>query len=81
MVYRPDTKGGHLLGDAVARELFDIQEDGMTKVRVRFITEGTQREPRGKVTKGGLTVWKMKAGSPAAIQVNDLGDVLTECLK
>lgn len=81
LVYCLDTKGGHLLGDAVARKLFDIQEDGSTKVRVRFITEGSQSELRGKVSKGGYTVWKMKAGSPAAIQVNDLGDALTECLK
>lgn len=81
MVYCLDTKGGHLLSDAVARKLFDIQDAGTTKIRVRFITEGTQSELRGKVSKGGYTVWKMKAGSPAAIQVDDLSDALTECLK
>ncbi|KGS49968.1 hypothetical protein X961_2977 [Burkholderia pseudomallei MSHR5613] len=81
LVYCLDTKGGHLLSDAVARKLFDIQDAGTTKVRVRFITEGTQNELRGKVSKGGYTVWKMKSGSPTPIQVDDLKDALDECLK
>lgn len=81
MVYCLDTKGGHLLTDAVARKLFDIQDAGATKIRVRFITEGTQSELRGKVSKGGYTVWKMKSGSPKPIQVDDLDDALAECLK
>lgn len=81
LLYCLDTKGGHLLSDAVARKLFDIQEDGSTKIRVRFVTEGTQSELRGKVTKGGYTVWKMKSGAPTPIQVDDLSDALAECLK
>ena len=81
LVYCLDTKGGHLLTDAVARKLFDIQDAGQTKIRVRFITEGTQTELRGKVSKGGYTVWKMKSGSPTPIQVDSLTDALTECLK
>ncbi|WP_257827270.1 DEAD/DEAH box helicase family protein [Burkholderia glumae] len=81
MVYCLDTKGGHLLSDAVARKLFDIQDAGTTKIRVRFITEGTQSELRGKVIKSGYTVWKMKSGNPTPIHVDDLSDAVSECLK
>jgi len=76
-----DTKGGHLLSDAVARKLFDIKEDGRTKVQVRFITEGKQSELRGKVIKGGYTVWKMKTGFPTPIHVETLDKAVTECLR
>ena len=76
-----DTKGGHLLSDAVARKLFDIKEDGKTKVQVRFISEGKQSELRGKAIKGGYTVWKMKTGSPTPVHVVDLAKAVSECLK
>jgi type III restriction enzyme len=42
LIFCVDTKGGHLLSDAVARKLFDIKEDGKTKLQVRFVTEGKQ---------------------------------------
>lgn len=80
-VFALDTKGGHLLSDAVARKLFDIKEDGKTRLQVRFITEGKQSELRGKVIKGGFTVWKMKAGSPAAIHLPTLDKAVVECLR
>lgn len=76
-----DTKGGHLLSDAVARKLFDIKEDGKTKIQVRFISEGKQSELRGKAIKGGYTVWKMKTGSPTPVHVDSLDKAVTECLK
>lgn len=81
LIFCLDTKGGHLLSDAVARKLFDIKEDGRTKVLVRFITEGKQTQLRGKVIKGGYTVWKMKTGSPTPIYVNDLDKAVAECLR
>lgn len=80
-IYCLDTKGGHLISDAVARKLFDIKEDGKTRVLVRFITEGKQTELRGKAIKGGYTVWKIKSGTPTAINVNDLGKAVSECLR
>lgn len=80
-IYCLDTKGGHLISDAVARKLFDIKEDGKTRVLVRFITEGKQTELRGKAIKGGYTVWKIKSGTPTAINVNDLGKAVLECLR
>lgn len=81
MVYCLDTKGSHLLSDAVARKLFDIQDSGKTKAQVRFISEGKQTVLRGKAIKGGYTVWKMKSGTPIPIHVDDLDKAVKECLK
>ena len=81
LIYCLDTKGGHLLSDAVARKLFDIKEDGKTKVLVRFITEGKQSELRGKAIKGGYTVWKMRLGNPTPVHVDDLNKAVAECLR
>jgi type III restriction enzyme len=80
-IYCLDTKGGHLLSDAVARKLFDIQDDGKIKIFVRFISEGKQTELRGKALKGGYTVWKMKSGTPTPIHVATLDKAVKECLK
>lgn len=76
-----DSKGGHLLSDAVARKLFDIREDGKTKLQVRFISEGKQFELRGRTAKGGFTVWKMKAGSPTPVFVDTLEKAVAEALR
>ena len=81
LIFCVDTKGGHLLSDAVARRLFDIKEDGKTKLQVRFVTDGKQLKLRHKVIKGGFTVWKMKSGSPTAIHVPSLKAAVTESLK
>jgi type III restriction enzyme len=80
-IYCLDTKGSHLLTDAVARKLFDIKEDGKTKIQVRFISEGKQSQLRGKAIKGGYTVWKMKSGNPTPVYVDDLTKAATECLR
>jgi type III restriction enzyme len=81
LVFCLDTKGGHLISDAVARKLFDIKDGNTTKVLVRFITEGKQTELRGKVIKGGFTVWKMKGGNPKPIHVTDIENAVMECMK
>ncbi|MEB3782380.1 DEAD/DEAH box helicase family protein [Pseudomonas paracarnis] len=81
LVFCLDTKGSHLLTDAVARKLFDIQDEGTTKILTRFISEGTQSVIGGKALKGGFTVWKMKNGSPVAIHVNTIDQAVKECLK
>lgn len=81
-VFCLDTKGGHLLGEAVTRKLFDIKDhDGKVNVLVRFISEGNQKELRGKAIKGGYTVWKMKSGSPTGVHVATLDKAVQECLK
>ena len=81
LIFCVDTKAGHLLSDAVARKLFDIKEDGKTRLQVRFVTDGKQSKLRQKVIKGGFTVWKMKTGSPTAIHVPSLKAAVTESLK
>ncbi len=80
-IYCLDPKGGHLLSDAVARKLFDIQEDGTSKILVRFISEGTQSKLLEKPAPGGFTVWKMKSGSPTPIHVQTLQQAVAESLK
>lgn len=80
-IYCLDTKGGHLLTDAVTRKLFDIQDGDGTKVLVRFITKGKQTELRGKALNGGYTVWKMKNGAPTPIHIDDLNKAIKECLR
>jgi len=81
MVFCLDTKGGHLLSDAVARKLFDIQEDGKSKLLLRLISKGRQEKLLQKPLKGGFTVWKMKQGSPTPIYVQSLAKAVAECLK
>lgn len=81
MVYCLDTKGSHLLTDAVARKLFDIQEDHKTRVLTRFITEGKQAALKAKALPGGYTVWKMKSGNPTPIHVDSLDAAVKECLR
>lgn len=81
MIYCLDTKGGHLLSDAVARKLFDIKEDGKTKMVVRFISEGKQTELRGKAVKGGFTFWKMKNNNPTPVHVDTIEKAVKECLR
>lgn len=81
LVFCLDTKGAHLLTDAVARKLFDIQDEGTTKLLTRFISEGKQTTIGGKATKDGFTVWKMKGGSPTPIHVSSLDQAVRECLK
>lgn len=81
LVYCIDTKGGHLLSDAAARKLFDIKEDGKTRLHVRFVSEGRQESIGGKAIKGGFTVWKAKLGQPTPIFVESLDKAVSEALK
>lgn len=80
-VFCLDTKGGHLLSDAVARKLFNIHDGATLKLLNRFITEGKQDQLRGKALKDGYTVWKTKAGSPTPIHVDTLDEAVKEATK
>lgn len=81
VVYCLDTKGSHLLTDAVARKLFDIQEDHKTRLLTRFVSEGRQTALKAKPLPGGYTVWKMKSGSPTPVHVASLDAAVKECLR
>ena len=76
-----DTKGKHLITEAVARKLFDIKDGSKSKIMVRLVITGRQDQLRGKITKGGFTVWKMKSAGPSAIHVGTLDQAVAECLK
>ena len=76
-----DTKGGHILAEAVARKLFDIKEGRKSKVQVRFITEGKQGKLLEKPVSGGFTVWKMKSGSPVPIYFDDMKKAIEESVR
>ena len=80
-IYCLDPKGGHLLSESVARKLFDIQEDGKSKILVRFITEGRQSKLLEKPAPDGFTVWRMKSGSPIPIHVDSLEQAVKESLR
>ncbi|PIM54703.1 hypothetical protein CS062_03570 [Roseateles chitinivorans] len=81
LVYCLDTKGKHLLTDAIARKLFDISDGEKTKLHVRFISEGHQSVIGGKAVAGGYTVWKLKQGTPTPIPVKTMAQAAKECLK
>jgi hypothetical protein len=66
---------------AVARKLFDIQEDRKTKIQTHFVVEGRQIELYRKPIKGGYTIWKTKNGNPVPIQFDDLQKAIKECVK
>lgn len=76
-----DTKGKHLITDAIARKLFDIKDGKKSKIMVRLVVTGRQDHLRGKITKGGFTVWKMKSSGPSAIHMGTLAEAVAECLK
>ncbi|EOD9008967.1 DEAD/DEAH box helicase family protein [Enterobacter hormaechei] len=81
-IYCLDTKGKHLLTDAVARKLFDITDDEeKPKIHVRFISEGEQKAIGVKAVGNGYTVWKMKSGNPYPIHVKTISDAVKECIK
>lgn len=60
LVFCLDTKGRHLLDEAVRRKLFDIKEGRTTKLVTRFITKGKQDSINDKPSKDGYTVWRFK---------------------
>ncbi|TPG48462.1 hypothetical protein EAH75_08345 [Rhodanobacter glycinis] len=82
-VFCLDTKGKHLLSDAVARKLFDIQDPDTGKValHVRLISEGKQTSLGSKASGGGYTVWKMKSGSVHPVHVESMDKAVAACLK
>ena len=80
MVYCLDTKGSHLLSDAVARKLFDIQ-DGWKNLKMSLLFVSQLRARPTWWALHGYTVWKMKSGTPTPVHVDDLDKAVKECLK
>ena len=82
LVFALDTKGKHLLTDALARKMFDIYEGKTIRMHVRFIVKGKQEEIGGKTTsKEGYTIWRIKSNQPKPFYVDTIGKAVKECLK
>ena len=82
-VFCLDTKGKHLLDEAVARKLFDIVDPDTERpvIHVRLISQGKQSALGAKATGDGFTVWKMKSGMVTPIHVATMEKAVAECLK
>ncbi|WP_434152257.1 hypothetical protein ACR2R6_23295 (plasmid) [Methylocaldum gracile subsp. desertum] len=82
-VFCLDTKGKHLLSEAVARKLFDIidPDTERTVIQVRLISQGKQAKLGEKPTGNGFTVWKTKSGAVMPIYTDTINKAVAECLK
>ncbi|RUR70989.1 hypothetical protein EJP67_28440 [Variovorax guangxiensis] len=81
-VFAIDTKGRHLLTDALLRKMFDIRDGAKTRVHVRFVVKGKQDGLGAKtVSKEGFTIWRVKNNQTKPIYVDSLGKAVAECLK
>ncbi len=82
MVFALDTKGKHLLTDALARKMFDIYADKTIRMHVRFIVKGRQDVIGGKsIVKEGYTVWRTKSNQPKPFFADTIEKAVAECLK
>lgn len=76
-----DTKGKHILDEAIKRKLFDIKEFRTTKIITRFITKGKQNTRDEKASSEGYTVWKFRNNAEYAVTCESIDDAVDECLK
>lgn len=81
-VFAIDTKGKHLLTDALLRKMFDIRDEHRSRLLVRFVVKGKQDAIGGKtVSKEGFTIWRVKNNQTKPIFVDTLAKAVAECLK
>ena len=83
-VFAIDTKGAHLLSEAVARKLLriDAPSKSSVRIRVRLVSEGRWNSAAERVDDDGYTVWGVKDdGTRRVTPVDDLSAVLTRVLK
>jgi type III restriction enzyme len=83
VVFAIDTKGGHLIAEAVARKLLNIKRpDGAKpKLFVRLISDGTYDTDATQVTKEGFTVWGTRHdGARKVTNVADIDEVVASVL-
>ncbi len=81
LVFCLDTKGPHLLTDAIRQKLYDIKEGMSTKVLTRFITKGKQNRINEKPLSEGYTVWRFKDNREYPVPVDSIDDAAEEALK
>lgn len=83
-VFAIDTKGQHLIGDAVARKLLRIDPPrrGATRLFVRLISIGRWTTDVEPIDDEGYTVWGIKQDTNRRVTyVEDLPDVVERVLK
>lgn len=81
-VFAIDTKGKHLLTDALIRKMFDISDGEKTRVHVRFVVKGKQDTLNGRtVSKDGYTVWRVKNNQTVPVYKDTMAKAVAECLK
>ncbi len=81
-VFAIDTKGKHLLTDALLRKMFDIRDEHRSRLLVRFVVKGKQETIGGKtISKEGFTIWRVKNNQTKAIFVDTMAKAVAECLK
>lgn len=77
-----DTKGGHLLTDALAGKMFEVKDRLTTKLLVRFIVKGKQEAPGDeRYPDDGFTVWLLKTGRISYLHCATMDDAVKACLK
>jgi type III restriction enzyme len=82
MVFALDTKGKHLLTEALARKMFDIYEGKTIRLHVRFVVKGRQEQIGGRtMSKAGYTVWRTKANAPHLVYSDTIADAVAECFR
>ena len=82
-VFAIDTKGAHLLSEAVARKLLRIDAPSKSSVRikVRLVTEGKWNSDAERVDDDGYTLWGVRDdGARRVTPVEDLKAVLNRIL-
>jgi len=81
-IFAIDTKGKHLLTEALVRKMFDISDGDKSRVHVRFVVKGKQDTLNGRtVTKDGYTIWRVKNNQTVPIYKDTMAKAVAECLK
>jgi type III restriction enzyme len=81
-IFAIDTKGKHLLTDALLRKMFDIRQGDKSRMHVRFVVKGQQEQIGGKtISKEGFTIWRVRNNQTKPIYVETMAKALAECLK
>ncbi|MGJ7565258.1 DEAD/DEAH box helicase family protein [Variovorax sp. GB1R11] len=81
-VYAIDTKGKHLLTEALLRKMFDIGNGDRPRVQVRFVVKGKQDALGAKtISKEGFTIWRIKNNQTKPVYVDTMAKAVAECLK
>ena len=79
-----DTKGDHLLLEASASKIFEIEANGSSaKIILRLVSEGESTMVGGalnKLSNKGYTVWSWRNGKPNAVHCVDEKELMKAAL-